>query len=61
MLEHIFASLKRIRLNKLWLQYTYYLQAKFAYGGSILGLSQFSPLPQLPQKLKLTSKVIKKD
>jgi len=26
-------------------------QAKFTYGGSVLGLSQFSLLPQLPQKL----------
>jgi len=28
-------------------------QAKFAYGGSILGTSQFSLLPQLPQKMTL--------
>jgi len=26
-------------------------QAEFAYGGSILGLSQFTQLPQLPQKM----------
>jgi hypothetical protein len=35
-------------------------QAKFAYGGSILSLSQFLLLPQLPQKMKLTSNVVKK-
>jgi hypothetical protein len=34
-------------------------QAKFAYGGLILSFSQFSILPQLPQKMKLTSKVVK--
>ncbi len=35
--------------------------AKFAYGGSILSSSQFLILPQLPQKMKLTSKVVKID
>jgi hypothetical protein len=34
-------------------------QAKFAYVGAILGSSQFLQLPQLPQKLKFTSKVVK--
>ncbi len=33
--------------------------AKFAYCGSILSSSQFLILPQLPQKMKLTSKVVK--
>jgi hypothetical protein len=33
-------------------------QAKF---GSILSLSQFLPLTQLPQKVELTSKVVKVD
>jgi len=34
-------------------------QAKFAYGSSILGRSQFSLLPQLPQKVvKISSKII---
>jgi hypothetical protein len=28
-------------------------QAKFAYGGLILSLSQFLLLPQLPQKMEL--------
>jgi hypothetical protein len=36
-------------------------QAKFAYGGSILNSSQFLPLPQLPQKMELASKVVKVD
>jgi hypothetical protein len=35
--------------------------AKFAYGGSILSSSQFLILPQLPQKMKLMSKVVKID
>jgi hypothetical protein len=37
------------------------VQAKFADGGSILGSSYFSPLPQLPQKMKLNLKVVKFD
>jgi len=36
-------------------------QAKFAYGGSILGLSQFTLLPQLPLKIMLQLKVVKID
>jgi hypothetical protein len=36
-------------------------QAKFAYGDLILSLSQFLPLPQLPQKMELASKVVKVD
>jgi hypothetical protein len=36
-------------------------KAKFANGGSILSSSQFSILPQLAQKMKLTSKVVKVD
>jgi hypothetical protein len=36
-------------------------EAKFDNGGSILSWSQFLPLPQLPQKMKLTSKVVKID
>jgi len=34
-------------------------QALFAYGGIVLGLSQFTLLPQLPLKTKLNSKVVK--
>jgi hypothetical protein len=36
-------------------------KAKSANGGSILSLSQFMILPQLPQKMKLASKVVKID
>jgi hypothetical protein len=36
-------------------------KAKFANGGSILNSSQFSILPQLAQKMKLASKVVKMD
>ena len=34
-------------------------QAKFAYGGQVLGLSQLLLLPQLPEKTKLALKVVK--
>ncbi len=36
-------------------------KAKSANGGSILSSSQFMLLPQLPQKIKLMSKVVKSD
>ncbi len=36
-------------------------KAKFANGGSILSSSQFSILPELAQKMKLASKVVKVD
>jgi hypothetical protein len=36
-------------------------QAKSANGGSLLSSSQFLILPQLPQKMKLASKVVKVD
>jgi hypothetical protein len=36
-------------------------KAKSANGGLILSLSQFLILPQLPQKIKLASKVVKID
>jgi hypothetical protein len=35
------------------------MQAKFAYGGSILSSSQFWPLPKLPLKTTLAIKVVK--
>ncbi len=38
-----------------------YSKAKSANGGSILSSSQFLKLPQLPQKIKLASKVVKVD
>jgi len=34
-------------------------QAKFADGGSVLGSSQFTLLPQLPSKMMLSLKVVK--
>ena len=36
-------------------------QAKFVYGGPVLGSSQFLLLPQLPQKMRFASKVVKID
>jgi len=36
-------------------------QAKFANGGSILGSSQFTLMPQLPLKTMLILKVVKID
>jgi len=36
-------------------------QANFAYGCSILGLSQFTILPQMPLKTMLSLKVVKID
>ena len=36
-------------------------QAKFAYGGPILGSSQFLLLPHLPQEMTLASNVVKID
>jgi hypothetical protein len=38
-----------------------FIKAKFPNGGSILSSSQFSILPQLAQKMKLASKVVKID
>ncbi len=38
-----------------------FVQAKFLDGGSVLGLSQFLILPQLPPKLMLYSKGVKID
>jgi len=36
-----------------------FVQAKFAYGGSVLGSSQFTLLPHLPLKTMLNLKVVK--
>jgi len=36
-------------------------QSKFAYGGSILGSSQFTLLPQLPLNMMLSLKVVRID
>jgi hypothetical protein len=38
-----------------------FAQAKFGYGGSILGSSQLTLLPQLPLKTMLSLKVVKID
>jgi hypothetical protein len=38
-----------------------FIQAKSANGGSILSSSQFLILHQLPQRMKLASKVVKVD
>jgi len=38
-----------------------FVQAKIAYGGLVLGSSQFLILPQLPLKMMLASKVVKID
>ncbi len=47
--------------NKWYSLFQGFSKAKFAYGGSILSSSQFLILPQLPQKMRLTSKVVKID
>jgi hypothetical protein len=48
-------------LNYLYRVFHRFRQAKFDNGGSILSSSQFLLLPQLPQKMKLASKVVKID
>jgi hypothetical protein len=50
-----------LRPCQLYRVFHRFREAKFDNGGSILSWSQFSPLPQLPQKMKLTSKVVKID
>jgi hypothetical protein len=52
-------SKEATRKNGKYSVFQGYSLAKFAYGGSILSLSQFLILPQLPQKMKLKSKVVK--
>jgi hypothetical protein len=39
--------------------FTYFGKAKLAYGGSVLGSSKFTLLPQLPLKMILDLKVVK--
>jgi hypothetical protein len=49
---------------KLFISYSVFQgfsKAKSANGGSILSSSHFLILPQLPQKIKLASKVVKVD
>jgi hypothetical protein len=50
-----------IILHKLYSVFQGFSKAKSANGGSILSSSQFLILPQLPQKIKLASKVVKVD
>ncbi len=63
----LFSSVQHPWLSKDTQQVSYYSvfqgfsKAKSANGGSILSLSQFLILPQLPQKIKLVSKVVKVD
>jgi hypothetical protein len=47
--------------KKFFIVFHKFKQAKFAYGGSILSSSQLLLLPQLPQKMKFASKVVKTD
>jgi hypothetical protein len=48
-------------LNLLYSVFQGFSEAKSANGGSILSSNQFLILPQLPQKMKLASKVVKVD
>ncbi len=50
-----------LKLLELYNVFQGFREAKSADGGSILSLSQFSILPQLPQKMRLASKVVKVD
>ncbi len=50
-----------IRLKRYYSVFLGFRDAKSANGGSILSSSQFLILPQLPQKMKLASKVGKVD
>ncbi len=55
---------KNIRFPKKKVWYSVFQgfsKAKIANGGSILSLSQISILPQIAQKMKLASKVVKID
>jgi len=48
-------------LVKIYKAFHGFGQAKFAYGGSILGSNQFTLLPQLPLKTVQVLKVVKID
>ncbi len=57
-------NLMEVSNEKKWQFYSVFQgfsKAKSANGGLILSSSQFLILPQLPQKMKLTSKVVKVD
>jgi len=49
------------KLTKSYRAFHGFWQAKFPNGGSVLGLSQFSILPQLHPKILLNPKVVKID
>jgi len=51
--RHLFKTWKSYR------EFHRFGQVKFAYGGLILGLSQFTLLLQLPLKMMLNLKVVK--
>ncbi len=65
--NHYFINFIKACQNRRYTRYLRYSvfhrfrQAKFDYGGSILSSSQVLQLPQLPQKVELTSKVVKVD
>jgi hypothetical protein len=50
-----------IKLEVSYRAFHGFRQAKFAFGGLILGSSQFTILPQLPLKMMLNLKVVKMD
>ncbi len=52
---------RKMNFEFLYSVFHRFRQAKFDYGGSILSSSQFLLLHQLPQKVKLTLKVVKVD
>ncbi len=52
---------KKLEEKNIYSVFQGFSKAKYAHGGSILSLSQFLILPQLPQKMKLASKVVKID
>ncbi len=57
-LKVILLFYNELKKSKFYSVFHQFMQAKFDYGGSILSLSQFLLLPQLPKKMKLTSKVV---
>jgi hypothetical protein len=48
-------------MTKFYSVFQRFRQTKSAYGGLILGLSQFSQLTQLPQKTELALKAVNSD
>jgi len=54
-------ALRRVKDLVLYRVFHGFGQAKFPDGGSILGSSQFTLLPQLPLKMMLGLKVVKID